>query len=98
MYECIKCKKKFKYESKLNEHKNRKIPCNQSKRDLNCTLCNSKFKYESDYLRHEKTKKHINAINNVNQSNVNGDNNINNSFNNIIQLTLNVNSFKNTDK
>lgn len=29
-YKCIKCNKEFKYESKLNEHKNRKIPSNDN--------------------------------------------------------------------
>lgn len=101
MYKCIKCNKEFKYESKLNEHKKRKIPCNKDKKNLNCKLCNSHFKYESDYIRHEKTKKHqlnveLHINGNQNQSNINGDNIQN--FNNIIQLTLNVNSFKNTDK
>lgn len=97
-YKCSKCNKEFKYESKLTEHKNRKIPCNKEKEELKCKLCNINFSRPAHKIIHEKTKKHINAINNINQSNVNGDNNINNSFNNIIQLTLNVNSFKNTDK
>jgi hypothetical protein len=58
MYKCIKC---FEYESKLNEHKNRKIPCDKIN-DFNCKYCNKEFKYESDYLRHKKSKKHINNI------------------------------------
>lgn len=97
VYKCLKCNKEFKYESKLNEHNKRKIPCGK-KEELKCNLCNVIFTCKYNKNIHEKTKKHINAVNNVNQSNVNGDNNINNSFNNIIQLTLNVNSFKNTDK
>lgn len=98
MYKCLKCNKDFKYESKLKEHKKRKIPCDQQKKILKCELCNVNFSRPSHKIIHENTIKHINAVNNINQSNVNGDNNINNSFNNIIQLTLNVNSFKNTDK
>ena len=101
MYKCFKCNKEFKYESKLNIHINKKNQCNKPKEDYKCKLCDRNFKYESDYLRHENTKKHklnlqlcINGNNN--QSNINGDNIQN--FNNIIQLTLNVNSFKNTDK
>lgn len=101
MYKCLKCNKEFKFESELNRHKNRKIPCNKEKIKHNCKICNSNFKYESDYIRHEKTKKHqlnvqLHINGNQNQSNINGDNIQN--FNNIIQLTLNVNSFKNTDK
>ena len=26
-YKCLKCNKEFKYESKLTDHKNRKISC-----------------------------------------------------------------------
>ena len=98
MYKCLKCNKEFNYESELIRHKNRKIPCNKQKDEYKCDLCKVKFTWPAEQRRHEKTKKHINAINNISQSNVNGDNHINNSFNNIIQLTLNVNSFKNTDK
>lgn len=98
MYKCVKCNKEFNYESELIRHKNRKIPCDKQKDEYKCDLCKVKFTWPAEQRRHEKTKKHINAVNNISQSNVNGDNNINNSFNNIIQLTLNVNSFKNTDK
>ena len=96
MYKCLKCNKEFKYESKLKEHKNRKIPCNSPKKEYKCDICNVKFICPAEQSRHEKTKKHINNIsihgnnNNINSTNIN-------SFNNIIQLTLNVNSFKNTD-
>jgi len=97
MYKCNKCHKEFQYESKLNEHNNRKKSC-ISNNNYNCNICKSDFKYQSDYLRHEKTKKHINNISIHGNQNQFGDNATNiNSFNNIIQLTLNVNSFKNTD-
>ena len=92
MYKCNKCNKEFKYESKLNEHNSRKKSC-VSNNNFNCDICKSNFKYQSDYLRHEKTKKHI-TNNNIQNSNVQiGDNNIQN----IIHLTLNTNSFINTD-
>jgi hypothetical protein len=92
MYKCNKCNKEFKYESKLNEHNSRKKSC-VSNNNFNCDICKSNFKYQSDYLRHEKTKKHITNYN-IQNSNVQiGDNNIQN----IIHLTLNTNSFINTD-
>ena len=96
-YKCNKCNKEFKYESKLLEHKNRKISCDKGKEILKCNLCNITFSRPAHKIIHEKTKKHINNItihgnnnHNINSTNIN-------SFNNIIQLTLNVNSFKNTD-
>ena len=98
MYKCLKCNKEFKYESKLKEHKNRKIPCNNPKKEYKCDICNVKFICPAEQARHEKTKKHINNILIHGNQNQVGDNATNiNSFNNIIQLTLNVNSFKNTD-
>ena len=96
MYKCFKCNKLFQYESKLNEHKNRKTECNKNN-NFNCNYCNKDFKYKSDYLRHEKTKKHIINVNNTvngnhNQINVNG-----NNIQNIINLTLQTKSFTDTD-
>ena len=91
MYKCLKCNKGFPTPSKLQTHKNRKNPCDYIKPNLECNLCNVAFKCIYDKLRHEKTKKHIYNINN---SNVQiGDHNIQN----ILNLTLNVKSFKNTD-
>lgn len=91
MYECNKCNKQFPTPSKLRVHENRKNPCNQPKSNLECTICKVNFLCMAEKLRHEKTKKHIYNINN---SNVQiGDNNIQN----ILNLTLNVRSFKNTD-
>jgi len=97
MYKCIKCNKEFKYESELKKHQSRKNPCNKEKSNLRCELCNVNFKWPADQARHEKTKKHINNYN----IHINGDyahvgDNINN-YNNIINLTLNTNSFVNTD-
>ena len=95
MYKCDKCHKEFKYESELIRHNNRKTICNK-KENFNCKICNSKFTFHSDYLRHEKTKKHITNYNISNSNNVIIGNN-NNVQNNIIHLTLNTNSFVNTD-
>ena len=98
MYKCIKCNKEFQYESELNRHKKRKTVCNKNDEEFNCNVCKSNFKYQSDYLRHEKTKKHIINITNHGNDNINVLNStVENSFNNIINLTLNVNSFKDTD-
>jgi hypothetical protein len=92
MYKCQKCNKEFKHESKLNEHKNRKTPCNANKPNLDCELCKVHFKCKTEKDRHENTKKHI-----INIQNSTVNNSFNHSFNNIINLTLNVNSFKKTD-
>jgi hypothetical protein len=91
MYKCIKCNKVFPTPSKLTVHKNRKNPCDKLKENLECAICKVKFNCNVEKIRHEKTKKHIYNINN---SNVQiGDHNIQN----ILNLTLNVKSFKNTD-
>lgn len=92
MYKCTKCNKEFKYESKFQEHKNRKTPCDLKKEELDCELCKVHFKCKTEKTRHEKTKKHI-----INIQNSTVNNSFNHSFNNIINLTLNVNSFKKTD-
>lgn len=94
MYKCLKCNKEFKYESKLNEHNNRKIPCNEIKKEYKCDICNINFVRPSHKIKHEKTKKHINNLTingNVNQANINGDN-----IQNIINLTLSLNPFSET--
>jgi len=94
-YKCLKCNKEFKYESKLKEHQNRKIPCDTPKENLNCNLCHVKFNRPADKRRHEKTKKHITNVN------INGDHNNthigDNIYNNIIHLTLQTKAFSDTD-
>ena len=97
MYKCKKCNKEFKYESEYLRHTSRKIPCNKAKEELKCDICNINFVRPSHKKIHEKTKKHITNYN----IHINGDyahigDNINN-YNNIINLTLNTNSFVNTD-
>jgi hypothetical protein len=96
MYKCLKCNKEFQTQSKLEIHKNRKTPCNITKQNLECNVCNVKFTRPAEQLRHEKTKKHTY---NIEQLHING--NYNNThlgdINNILNLTLNVKSFKNTD-
>ena len=97
MYKCVKCNKEFKYESDYNRHKNRKTSCNEIKNIYDCKICKLKFKYKSKYAEHEKTNKHIQNYNKYIQNNVNGDNIAGDKINNIINLTLNVNSFRKTD-
>lgn len=96
MHKCNKCNKIFKYDSELIRHNNRKIPCDSIKKEYKCEICNVNFICPAEQARHEKTKKHINNYNTYNQSNV--QNNIHgDNIQNIIQLTLNVHSFKETD-
>ena len=95
-YKCNKCQKIFNSPSKLERHKNNKIPCNKPKEDLKCDICNINFVRPSHKKIHEKTKKHINNVEihiNGNQNNVHvGDN-----YQNIINLTLQTKSFNDTD-
>jgi hypothetical protein len=88
MYKCSKCDKEFKYESDYNRHNKRKTACIKINDNFKCELCKLNFKFQSKLQTHEKTKNHIFNIQNST---------INNSFNNVINLTLNVNSFKKTD-
>jgi DNA-directed RNA polymerase subunit RPC12/RpoP len=62
MLKCLKCNKKFKYESDLNRHKNRKTSCDK-KDELKCNYCNLSFTCSYNKSVHEKTKKHINNYN-----------------------------------
>ena len=98
MFKCFKCNKEFKYESELLRHKNRKISCDTPKKEYKCELCKVNFKCPYDKNKHEQTKKHIINVTNNGNDNINVLNStVENSFNNIINLTLNVNSFKDTD-
>jgi hypothetical protein len=97
MFKCIKCNKEFEFESEYNRHKNRKTPCDLPKEELECKSCNLKFTRLFNKKKHEKTNKHIQNYNKYIQTNVNGDNIAGDKINNIINLTLNVNSFRKTD-
>ncbi len=68
MYKCINCNKEFKYESDYIRHKNRKILCNEIKKEYKCGLCSINFKYKSKFIEHEKTNKHINNYNKINNN------------------------------
>ena len=97
MFKCDKCNKKFEFDSKLKEHKKRKTPCNIPKENLECRSCDLTFTRLFNKKKHEQTNKHIQNYNKYIQNNVNGDNIAGDKINNIINLTLNVNSFRKTD-
>ncbi len=88
-HKCDKCNKNFNTPSKLERHKNNKKPCNKPKELLKCNFCNVEFTRPKEKERHEKTKKHINNVIHINGNNNHIGDNIN-SFNNIINLTLNT--------
>ena len=92
MYKCNLCNKEFKYESEYNRHKNRKKSCINTN-NLNCQYCNINFTCPYNQKKHEKTIKHINNYNKNIQNNVNGDNIAGVEINNIINLTLKVKPF-----
>ena len=52
MFECEKCKKKFKSNFELKRHLNRKTPCTSQK--LQCFLCEKIFSSRSSLSRHRK--------------------------------------------
>ena len=63
MFKCQNCNKEFKYESKLKEHKNRKILCNAPKKEYKCIICKVNFICPAEQTRHEKTQKHLSNLN-----------------------------------
>ena len=63
MITCNLCNKTFKYQSKLNEHKNNKTPCNKPKVSTDCILCNAKFPCMAKLEKHNQSKKHNNNYN-----------------------------------
>ena len=93
MYKCLKCNKEFKYESEFNRHNSNKRPCIKSNNILKCDICNIIFTRPSHKILHEKTKKHISNYNIYNSNVQIGDNNLQN----IVNLTLHMNTFKDTD-
>lgn len=64
MFECFNCKKIFKYNSEFIRHKNRKLACNQPKKEYKCNVCNVKFISPAQQQIHENTKKHLYNTNN----------------------------------
>ncbi len=94
-YECDKCGKEFKYNSKLQEHLNNKTPCDKQKENLKCELCNIMFSRLSNKNRHNKSIKHINnTIIHGNQYNINT---VNNLYNNIRVEIHPINTFSKID-
>jgi transposase-like protein len=66
---CYKCQKIFNSPSKLERHKNNKKPCNETKQEYKCETCNLVFTRPSHKIIHEKTKKHKNKIELINNTN-----------------------------
>ncbi len=94
MYKCLKCKKEFKFNSELTKHQKRKTNCDiNDKEELFCSYCKIPFSCLYNKKKHEKTQKHINTYN-IQNSNVQIGNN---NLQNIIQLTLNTNTFTNSN-
>jgi phage anti-repressor protein len=80
---CNLCNKSFIFKSKLNEHKNRKNPCNKQKESTKCELCSIEFPCLAKLEKHKKSKKHITIENqyiNDNSINVENQYNIDNKF------------------
>ena len=92
-FTCSLCNKKFKTKYNYERHKSNKKPC--VKENYNCEICNVKFNCKYDKERHLKTKKHIK--NNANFTNATINNSNIHVGDKIFNLTLNINSFNNTD-
>lgn len=92
-YVCEKCKKEFPTPSKLKVHINRKISCDIPKINLKCEYCEVNFSRPAEKIRHDKTPKHQKNVT------IHGDNNTVaiDSYNHIVNLTLQTNMFKDTN-
>ena len=55
MYKCLKCNKEYKYESEYNRHKNKKIPCNEIKKEYD-SLVSERMKVLNLYNELERLK------------------------------------------
>lgn len=101
---CIKCNKKFKYNSDLNKHISRKTPCDKEKNNLRCNVCNVNFSWPAEQIRHEKTKKHITNINlnkeskNELENTININNQLETHLEKIKQLEIELENEKNKNK
>jgi len=91
-FKCDTCSKEFMSKYNLERHKNRKIPCNEIKKNILCNICNIEFQCQSKLHRHELSKKHIS---NYNIYNLNNSNNVNNIVNNNIINNSNNNIINN---
>jgi hypothetical protein len=67
MFKCNLCNKEFNSLSKLERHKNNKLPCNKVKDELLCKYCNINFVRLSHKKNHEKTNKHIVLVKKLNE-------------------------------
>ena len=97
---CETCEKNFKYKWMLDRHKKNKNTCSKSDINFECELCHTSYANKYRINRHYKTKKHMANIvinGNANGNIFNSPNSTINNYNNIINLTLNVKSFKDTD-
>jgi hypothetical protein len=99
MHKCQLCDKEFPSNSKLEAHKNRKIPCNAIKKVIECKVCKSEFPCLAKLERHNKTKKHINIETryiNDNSININIENQNIETLNLTQNITI-VNGFSETN-
>jgi hypothetical protein len=90
---CKLCNKKFKTKYNYERHQNNKKPC--IKENYDCEICKIKFNCKYDKERHVKTQKHIKNNANFMNSDINNSNI--HVGDKIFNLTLNINSFNNTD-
>ncbi len=97
MSKCTLCDKIFASPSKLERHKNRKIPCNAIKESIECNICNSTFPCAAKLERHNNSKKHISNYNVYIENQTNNNTiNIDNSIHLTQNITL-VNGFSETN-
>jgi len=92
---CNLCDKNFPSNSKLEAHKNRKVPCNAKKESTDCIICDAKFPCMAKLEKHKESKKHKNNYNvYVKTYNDYSTNITNNNIHNHINI---INTFENTN-